>query len=887
MNKTEKDSTEEKFCINLKNAYEQLFSVRDKYDLVHLINKSLAGLAPFSHSMAGLNNKDGQSYSVSLLQPGLSAPSGSDPGVLSGENYPVNDGFYAHILASDSPVIYHLNDPLQRKQLPGYIKASHMKGIGKIVAVSLNNKDEKVGNLLFFIKKKNEITAKLLGIIRETVRLVSLFVDNILINEDIRTREIEKSLLLSLSNDLSAVRNKAGLSALIRTKVSDLFQSKGFFIDIIDHQQKTFLTYMANCEEALIASSAPVSFMRESRLPLIKGLHDRILETDEPVCLVEGDLTALPEGADYLRVGTDQGRLHLMGTRLLTAGQVTGILWVYVGSYIPFSLTKGFAAQIAAAVANTRANEEISKREKEKALLLSFANELAAAKDKKQLGAVINKCLKNFFLVKEYMISVRNADGISHSFYLYDESAHFIKAPGFQKVMAAKMAIAGGPVERIYQEGEPLLFDVKSILETKTIKFESGPFWLSVGIPQILGAMLSVGNENIGVLWMEPDQIDRALLKAVSNQVAIAISNIVANERIGQQIAEINTYKKQLEEENLYLQEEIVNAYNNTELVGNSREMQKVYHLLSQVAFANSTVLILGETGTGKELAARAIHNSSPRRDKLMIKVNCATMPASLIESELFGHERGSFTGAFERRLGKFELANKGTLFLDEIGEMPLELQVKLLRALQEKEIERVGGKTTIKVDVRIIAATNRDLAQEVKEGRFRSDLFYRLNVFPVTLPPLRERKEDIPALVAHFINKYARNTGKKVLHISDKALNDLTNYHWPGNVRELEHLMERSILLSQSTTIREIPLPITEKIIVPSSSNEVPYIKTLQENERDYIIEVLNYCKGKVFGPHGAAAWLGVPVSTLNARIKKLGIQKEMTFIKKNNLEG
>ncbi|WCT13373.1 sigma-54-dependent Fis family transcriptional regulator [Mucilaginibacter jinjuensis] len=878
----EKKITEEGFCRNLKNIYEQLFSVRDRYDLIYLINKSLGGIDPFSHSMVSLVNKDGRSYSVFLLKPGSPVQSTPETGIISDKSYSVNDGFYDQILSFDTPVICHFQELSLKGKLPTYLKSGYVTGVDKMVAVSLNSDNQKVGNLVFFMKDKGEVSAKLLHIVQETVRLASLVVDNIIINEDMKARELEKSLLLSLSKDLSAVRDKAGLSALINIKVNGLFHSKGFAIDLIDDRRKTFRTYMVDGDRALMEHSGSYSFMNEREMPLISGLHDRILGIDDPVCLLREDMMALPEEADYLRGGTEMGRLHLMGTRLRTAGQTTGILWVYVGRYVPFSLTMAFASQIAVAVANIKANEEIGRRETEKALLLSFANELAAAKDKKQLGAVINKCLQSFFLVKEYMISVRNADGISHSFYLYDESAHFINAPGFQNVMAAKMAIAGGPVERIYQEGEPLLFDVRSILESKTIKFESGPFWLSVGIPQILGAMLSVGNENIGVLWMEPDQINRELLKAVSNQIAIAISNIVANERISQHIAEINTYKKQLEEEKLYLQEEIVNAYNHTEFVGDSQEMQKIYHLLSHVAFTNSTVLILGETGTGKELAARAIHDGSPRKDKLMIKVNCATMPASLIDSELFGHERGSFTGAFERRLGKFELANKGTLFLDEIGEMPLELQAKLLRALQEKEIERVGGKTTIKVDVRIIAATNRDLAQEVKEGRFRRDLFYRLNVFPVTLPPLRERVEDIPVLVTHFINKYARNTGKKVHHISDKALNELTSYHWPGNVRELEHLMERCVLLSRSKTISEIPFPITEKLIASSPADDLPYIKTIRENERDHIIHVLNYCKGKVAGLQGAAAWLGVPVSTLNARIKKLGIQKEMTFTKK-----
>jgi transcriptional regulator with GAF, ATPase, and Fis domain len=258
-----------------------------------------------------------------------------------------------------------------------------------------------------------------------------------------------------------------------------------------------------------------------------------------------------------------------------------------------------------------------------------------------------------------------------------------------------------------------------------------------------------------------------------------------------------------------------------------------------------------------------------------MVKVNCAALPANLIESELFGHERGSFTGATERRIGKFELANNGTLFLDEIGEMPLELQTKLLRALQEKEIERIGGKAPIKVDVRIIAATNRNLETEMMERRFRSDLFYRLNIFPISLPPLRQRKEDIRMLALHFIERFAKKAGKKIRTLSSRVLTELQQYSWPGNVRELEHTIERSILLSSGDTLQQVDLPSSRK--TPAMEMEggpfVPY--TIDENERVHILKVLKFCNGKINGKGGAAAILGVPPSTLNSKMKRLNIKK------------
>jgi formate hydrogenlyase transcriptional activator len=337
-----------------------------------------------------------------------------------------------------------------------------------------------------------------------------------------------------------------------------------------------------------------------------------------------------------------------------------------------------------------------------------------------------------------------------------------------------------------------------------------------------------------------------------------------------------NNHPTQPPEDYLYLNEYLEPKQLYSDIIGSSTEMGKVFQLISQVSPSKSTVLILGETGTGKELIARAIHDTSPRKDKIMVKVNCAALPPHLIESELFGHERGSFTGATERRIGKFELANNGTLFLDEIGEMPQELQVKLLRVLQEKEIERIGGTGTIKVNVRIIAATNRNLQQEVADLKFRSDLYYRLNVFPITLPSLRDRREDIPILTAHFITRFSSESGKKINSISKKVQFELSNYDWPGNVRELEHVIERTILLTHGTTLKEVFLPTSRIIKADSDHSDNFVVKTLDDNERDYIIRVLNKCNGKLSGYGGAAALLGVPSSTLSSKIAKLKITKE-----------
>ena len=310
-------------------------------------------------------------------------------------------------------------------------------------------------------------------------------------------------------------------------------------------------------------------------------------------------------------------------------------------------------------------------------------------------------------------------------------------------------------------------------------------------------------------------------------------------------------------------------------IIGRSHLLLNVFDLITRVGPSDTSVLILGESGTGKERVADCIHNLSPRKDKPFIKVNCATLPSTLIESELFGHEKGSFTGAVDRRIGKFEKADKGTIFLDEIGEMPLDLQVKLLRVLQEKYIERIGAKDVTKVDVRIIAATNRNLEKEVAEGRFRLDLYYRLNVFPIELPPLRERSEDIPFLVSHFIGLYNQKAGKRIKGISDKVLNQMTAYAWPGNIRELENVIERSVLLADGTIIEEILLPRNQANEF-AGHEENSSMKTIHENERDHILSVLKKCKGRIWGTGGAAEVLNVPPTTLRSKMKKLGIEKD-----------
>lgn len=394
------------------------------------------------------------------------------------------------------------------------------------------------------------------------------------------------------------------------------------------------------------------------------------------------------------------------------------------------------------------------------------------------------------------------------------------------------------------------------------------------GIRSIMFIPASVGGVVAGFITFVSYRVKRdwhddliQRLRLLWEVYANALERKRADQKIQAALAEIEKLKDRLEAENIYLRDQIKIEHQYDEIVGNSFAVRKVLVQVEQVATTDSTVLILGETGTGKELIARAIHNLSTRRSRAMIKINCAALPASLIESELFGHEKGAYTGAVSRQIGRFEAANEGTIFLDEIGELPLELQTKLLRVLQEGQFERLGSPRPVDVDVRVIAATNLNLAQAVKEGRFREDLFYRLNVFPISVPPLRERQEDIPLLVWAMVDEFGKVFGKTVERIPKKNMEDLERYCWPGNIRELRNMVERAMILSKgSVLVIDVPDSVSTSIS-PSMS--------LDDMERMHIISVMERTGWRVRGRNGAAEILALKPTTLDSMMKKLGIAR------------
>jgi len=437
----------------------------------------------------------------------------------------------------------------------------------------------------------------------------------------------------------------------------------------------------------------------------------------------------------------------------------------------------------------------------------------------------------------------------------------------------------------VFQRQRPLL---RHDLERER-QFPAEEMAVADGVRSYVIVPLIARGKNVGVLAVastaraQYTESDASLLQEVANQVALAVENMKAYE-------EIAGLKARLEQENVYLQEEIRREHNFDEMVGSSPALLEALRKVERVAPTDATVLVLGETGTGKELIARAIHNRGARRDRPLVKVNCGAISAGLVESELFGHVKGAFTGAIEHRVGRFELADGGTLFLDEVSELPLETQVKLLRVLQEQEFEAVGSSRTVRVDVRIIAASNRDLEEAVRSGRFRSDLFYRLNVFPIRVPPLRERRSDVPPLVMFLLERFGKRFGGRILTVSQDTMNLLVNYPWPGNIRELQNVIERGVVLSQGPvlTLDRDLLPVAPDARATSAGDvrhgevEPPPARSapseppsLEDVERRHILAVLDQTGGVIEGPRGAARILNLHPNTLRSRMKKLGIRR------------
>ena len=597
-----------------------------------------------------------------------------------------------------------------------------------------------------------------------------------------------------------------------------------------------------------------------------------VVENQRPLVVPDIEKeTRFPEAIQLMRQG---GVRSFCALPLTTAHRRLGTIGF--GSRREYAYSDGeleFVGQVAAQVAvavdnavnyqNAQEYQRQLARERDRLqLLLEVTNALVANLERKELLATICTALRR--VIDHEYTTLCLLDPATGTFRL--RARELPGDPG-PMLMDGEVPM-DSPPGRALTLRKPVLIGREELARFSA----EGSRWLvSQGVQSALCVPLITRNRALGTLSVASvrdqafTQEDVDLLSQVANQIAIAVENAIA-------YRQIEELKDKLAEEKLYLEDEIRTEYNFEEIIGESAALKRALREVETVAPTDSTVLILGESGTGKELIARAIHNLSARRARTFVKVNCAAIPTGLIESELFGHERGAFTGAIAQKIGRFELADRGTLFLDEVGDIPLELQPKLLRVLQEREFERLGSTRTVRVDVRLVTATNRDLSRMVAEREFREDLFYRLRVFPIHLPPLRERRDDIPLLVRYFVQKHSQRVNRRIETIPSEAMETLTHYAWPGNVRELENFIERAVILSPGPALQvrvaELKAPGDSGVVNPQNA-------TLEAAEREHILRILNETNWVIGGPRGAAARLGLKRTTLQSRMQKLGIHR------------
>lgn len=840
--------------------------VREKNDLLTFFKSGIKGRFHITHTIVTLiDHKDGTYTPFLLDNEGSPIRSHARYDEMVHYHFSLNEPFILAVLESEEPVSFLLEDIMDKPQSPPFLRVNYEKGVREIMMTKLMKEGKPMGFIHTYTDKPEGFSAGFRSLMKGIAPQLSGAVSNIIKNEEILKNEKEKSFLLDFSSDIAAVRTKQELHQAVRRAINKMDRQSGFVIRKINDDNATVSSYIFD-PGVRKYDSAIIKALELGRYSIEDGLQNRILNSPIPLLLNVDREIQRGIKAPYLQHWKDIGFKNIVGIRLRNGETNIGMLLLNIEE-INVQLLQGICAQISIAMANIIANEKISRKQEEQAILLEFSHDITQMRTKEDLQTAIFTVLDKALGTKLSMIRVIADDGKHMPVFMYDATIFTNATALFEKMAGIQITVDEPNTAKVLASRDGLVFNIEEELKSGN---EYARLWKATGRRNMYALPLRVGNRNIGTIWLLADRLSQLLLRGICDQISVAIANIQANEKL-------LAYKKRLEVENDYLKEQIKTIYNFSEIIGNGDQMQKVYRLISLVAPSNTTVLITGETGTGKELIARAIHNASPRKGELMVKVNCAALPANLIESELFGHERGAFTGATDKRIGKFELANNSTLFLDEIGELPLEAQAKLLRVIQEREVERVGGKQVIKIDVRLIAATNRNLEEEVKAGRFRADLYFRLNVFPVQLPPLRERSEDIEALTHFFVEKYSRNSGRKIRKISPRVIQQLRSYTWPGNVRELEHLIERSILLTTDGVLDDVYIPQHAE----TNKQEQAFLlnRSLEEVERSYIIETLKRCSGKISGAGSAADILKVPGNTLHSKMKKLGITKADYF--------
>ena len=873
----------------LLSISEQLARVRNKEELLAVMLENLKPIFGFEEPV------------ISLYDPGMEYVQHHN--LARGEK--LESPFYRQLVCrkvslQDSPHQEFITYPGPRiidfdhfgrtyPEHPG-IKVMQQLGLVQSCIMPLRQQERLLGMLEFHARRKDQLGKHQLSLYRILADQVAVAVANILASEEILEREREKSLHLSVTTALTSQADLAGKFGQVAGLIGQVIPWDVCSI-LLPHKPHLGLTWRAT-DRGAPEQLLPDRIIREL------GISPMELQSLSAQTSPLSQEAALYTGAAFEQIRQSYGLVGLahqhwgIQSNIYLPVRINGNLSALLilasrraDFYQPaqLALLQRLAVPMALALENIFSFEQLQQREEEKTRQLALDQVLVSIKDSRRLYQAIARELDE--VVRFDLMSVRviraqkllSYQLVSKADGRFGDATESVKAatPTLEEM---ELGQANGHAERaaVYT-GEA--FDERcGRLPLYRLRRDQYGVRSTIEIP------LPVPADQRAVLVLSSRAPyaftagDLARLMQFIPSVTLAVENLLAFE-------EINDLRKRVEQEKTYLVEEIKVTHNFEEIISTGPAMQRVFRQVSQVAPTGTTVLVLGESGTGKELIARAIHNRSPRKDRVLVKLNCAALPPQLIESELFGHEKGAFTGAIERRIGKFELAAGGTIFLDEIGEMPPELQAKLLRVLQEKEFERLGSNKVHRADVRVIAATNRALNREVAEGRFRMDLYYRLNVFPITLPPLRDRREDIPLLAEYFGRKFSRKMGRPFPGISESAMRELLQYAWPGNIRELENLVEQAVIINEGGT----PLYWARSLGRHSGGNAAraatpaigaPTLDDFDQRQaqalRDYLLEILKQTGGRIRGKGGAAELLNVKPTTLESRLVRMGIAKE-----------
>ena len=784
--------------------------------------------------------------------------------LVGGHEEPVEETPAGLVWQTQEPLL--VPDTAEELRWPKVTRLVQEDGINSYCVVPLTTALRRLGAMGFASLQKGAYGETDLEFLQEVGKQVAVAVDNVLHHQDLTHDRDRLRLLLEVSESIASHRD---LGELLRDLAQRLPQIVPFdYINVVLHESARDVMRLW-----LLVTSQPSTISPGLELPVDESPGGLVWKTQEPM-MVE-DVAIESRFPKLMAMLSENGVQSFGVVPLTTAQRRLGAMGF--GSYqrrtyqeAEINFMQQVANQVAVAVDNVlhaesaEAAQQQLKYERDRVqLLLEVNNAVVSHLDLREVFTAVSACLRKVIQHDGSALALCDTETQRYRVHVLDFTNEKEFVEEGQVTPDCKC-----PSDTAFTTRKPVIYR-KRDLETLAIESEITRRLLDQGVRSLCSVPLLSRDKVFGTLDVmrsrEQDftSAESELLSQVAHQIAIAVENALVYQ-------EIASLKERLSKEKLYLEEEIRTEYNFEEIIGESVTLRKVLKQVEVVAPTDSTVLVLGETGTGKELIARALHDRSGRRERTFVKMNCAAIPTGLLESELFGHERGAFTGAIAQKVGRFELADGGTLFLDEVGDISLELQSKLLRVLQEQEFERLGSTRTIKVNVRLVAATNRDLVQMIAGKEFRSDLYYRLNVFPLTVPALRDRREDIPLLVRYFAQKFARRMNKKIDSIPTEGMTTLSRYHWPGNIRELENLIERAVILSQGA---ELYVPLAELKAVTSA--ETQPITSLEAAERDHIMRALQAAKWIIGGPAGAAAKLGMKRTTLQSKMQKLDISR------------